>query len=80
MTNDELWQALPEALRAEFDALVGKGSHIRAIYVLREKSGRTPPPTIHEGVALLDHRARILSGRDQTSQRPGFGSQPRHPS
>lgn len=67
MTNEELWQTLPEDLRAEFDALVGRGSHIRAIFVLREKSGRTPPPTIHDGVALLDHRARVLSERG----RPG---------
>ncbi|WP_410669819.1 hypothetical protein [Amycolatopsis sp. cmx-4-68] len=65
MTSEELWQTLPEDLREEFDALAGRGSHIRAIFVLREKSGRTPPPTIHDGVALLDHRARVLNERDQ---------------
>ncbi|RSD19347.1 hypothetical protein [Amycolatopsis eburnea] len=68
MTNRELWQALPEELREEFDALVGKGLNIQAIFVLREKSGRTPPPSIHEGVALLDHRARVLGERDQPRQ------------
>ncbi|MEU5265587.1 hypothetical protein [Amycolatopsis sp. NPDC021455] len=61
MTNDELWQSLPEDLREEFDALVGEGRNIQAIHVLREKSGRTPPPSIREGVALLDHRARLLN-------------------
>jgi hypothetical protein len=63
VTDDELWQALPEDLREEFDALVGEGRNIQAIFVLREKSGRTPPPTIHDGVALLGHRARVLSER-----------------
>ena len=61
MTNDELWQSLTEDLREEFDALVGEGRNIQAISVLREKSGRTPPPSIHEAVALLDHRARVLN-------------------
>ncbi|MGK3200799.1 hypothetical protein [Amycolatopsis sp. MEPSY49] len=63
MTDEELWRTLPEELRAEFDALVGKGLNVRAVHVLREKSGRTPPPSIHEGVSLLDHRARVLRGR-----------------
>ncbi|WP_410593096.1 hypothetical protein [Amycolatopsis sp. lyj-23] len=63
MTEDELWQTLPQGLQEQFDALVGEGRHIQAIAVLREKSGRTPPPSIHDGVALLDHRARVLRER-----------------
>jgi hypothetical protein len=60
---EELWAELPDELRAEIDACLVDGHFVRAIWLLREKSGITPLVGIDEGKALSGYRTRHLHER-----------------
>ncbi|MEU4251291.1 hypothetical protein AB0F15_28155 [Amycolatopsis sp. NPDC026612] len=60
MEPEELWAVLSDELRTEIDALLARNHFVRAIQVLRVKSGRTPVVDINEGKGLVGYRTGVL--------------------
>ncbi|GLF98640.1 hypothetical protein [Streptomyces yaizuensis] len=55
----DLWDRLPDQIRAEVDSLVSAGRNVHAIALIRERVD-PPTPGLHACVDLVDQRFRVV--------------------